>query len=99
MADSRKKSASEAFINSFGSFPLGYLVGIGILPLMVEWIQNDPLTANIVITAIFALVSFVRTYVLRRIFDKYGFNDNLASLLSKLVYKLKQRKEKNEIEC
>jgi putative flippase GtrA len=78
MADSRKKSASEAFINSFGSFPLGYLVGIGILPLMVEWIQNDPLTANIVITAIFALVSFVRTYVLRRIFDKYGFNDNLA---------------------
>jgi small-conductance mechanosensitive channel len=99
MADSRKKSASEAFINSFGSFPLGYLVGIGILPLMVKWIQNDPLTANIVITAIFALVSFVRTYVLRRIFDKYGFNDNLASLLSKLVYKLKQRKEKNEIEC
>ncbi len=90
MSDSRKKSASEAFINSFGSFPVGYLVGIAILPLSVGWIQSDPLTANIAITGVFAGVSFTRTYFLRRIFDKYGINDNLISIILKTSRKLKQ---------
>ena len=90
MSDSRKKSASEAFINSFGSFPVGYLVGIAILPLSVGWIQSDPLTANIAITGVFAGVSFTRTYFLRRIFDKYGINDNLISMILKTSRKLKQ---------
>ena len=90
MSDSRKKSAYEAFINSFGSFPVGYLVGIAILPLSVGWIQSDPLTANIAITGVFAGVSFTRTYFLRRIFDKYGINDNLISMILKTSRKLKQ---------
>jgi hypothetical protein len=80
MADTKGKSASEALINAFGSFPIGYIVGIAILPLFVNWIQTDPLGANIAITSIFASVSFVRTYFLRRIFDKYGFDDNLVHL-------------------
>ncbi len=80
MSDSRKKSASEAFINSFGTFPVGYLVGIAILPLSVNWIQTDPLGANIAITGVFATVSFTRTYFLRRIFEKFGFDDNLQPL-------------------
>ena len=90
MSDSKTKSASEAFVNSFGSFPIGYVVGIAILPLSVGWIQSDPLTANIAITGVFAGVSFTRTYFLRRIFDKYGINDNLISLILKTSRKLKQ---------
>ena len=31
--DSKKKSASEAFVNSFGGYPIGYAIGIVILPL------------------------------------------------------------------
>ncbi len=89
MSDSRKKSASEALINSFGSFPLGYLVGIAILPLSVGWIQSDPLTANIAITGVFATVSFTRTYFLRRVFEKFGFDDNLYHLISKSLRKSK----------
>ncbi len=89
MSDSRKKSASEAFINSFGSFPVGYLVGIAILPLSVNWIQTDPLAANIAITGVFATVSFTRTYFLRRIFEKFGFDDNLYHLISKSLRKSK----------
>ena len=89
MSDSRKKSASEAFINSFGSFPVGYLVGIAILPLSVGWIQSDPLTANIAITGVFATVSFTRTYFLRRVFEKFGFDDNLYHLISKSLRKFK----------
>ena len=28
LVDSKKKSASEAFVNSFGGYPIGYGVGI-----------------------------------------------------------------------
>ena len=31
LVDSKKKSASEAFVNSFGGYPIGYGVGILIL--------------------------------------------------------------------
>ena len=87
--DSKKKSASEAFANSFGSFPIGYAVGIGILPLSVDWIHSDPFSANIAITGIFASVSFARIYFLRRLFEKYGFDDNLFHIVSKLARKSK----------
>ena len=38
--DSRKKSLSEAFANSFGGYPIGYGLGIVILPLSMGWIQE-----------------------------------------------------------
>ena len=65
--DSHKKSLSEAFVNSFGGYPIGYGIGIIILPLSTGWIQEDPLTANLAITFVYASVSFVRTYFLRRV--------------------------------
>ena len=74
--DSKKKSASEALVNSFGGYPIGYGVGIIILPLSTGWIQEDPYMANLVITGVYATVSFVRSYFLRRIFEKYGIDDN-----------------------
>ena len=48
--DSKKKSASEAFVNSFGAYPIGYGIGIMILPLSIGWINEDPLMANVFIT-------------------------------------------------
>ena len=86
--DSKKKSASEAFVNSFGGYPIGYVVGIVILPLSTGWIQEDPYMANIVITGVYATVSFVRSYFLRRVFEKYGIDDNFIKLGIKLVKKL-----------
>ena len=91
--DSKKKSASEAFVNSFGGYPIGYGVGIIILPLSLNWIQEDPYLANIVITGVYAAVSFVRSYFLRRIFEKYGIDDNFIKLGIKLVKKLYWRKK------
>ncbi|WP_246282027.1 DUF7220 family protein [Nitrosopumilus ureiphilus] len=38
--DSHKKSLSEAFVNSFGGYPIGYALGIVILPLSMGWIQG-----------------------------------------------------------
>ncbi len=88
LLDSKKKSASEAFVNSFGGYPIGYGVGIIILPLSTGWIQEDPYMANIAITGVYATVSFVRSYFLRRIFEKYGIDDNFIRLAKRGVLKL-----------
>ena len=91
--DSKKKSASEALVNSFGGYPVGYGVGIIILPLSMGWIQEDPYMANIVITGVYATVSFVRSYFLRRIFEKYGIDDNFIKLAQKGFVKIKEIKK------
>jgi len=101
--DSRKKSLSEAFVNSFGAFPIGYGIGILILPLSVGWLAEDPLTANIFITMTYATVSFIRVYVLRRTFSRLGVDDNFIKLgiklcqrgASKIKSKESRRNEKN----
>ena len=90
-ADSKKKSASEAFVNSFGGYPIGYGLGIVILPLSLGWIQEDPLTANLVITFVYATDSFARSYFLRRIFEKFGIDDNFLRLFMKGYCKVKRR--------
>ena len=91
LVDSKKKSASEAFVNSFGGYPIGYGVGIIILPLSTGWIQEDPYMANIAITGAYAVTSFVRSYFLRRIFEKYGIDDNFIRLAKNGIVKLMER--------
>ena len=86
--DSHKKSLSEALVNSFGGYPVGYGVGIVVLPLSTGWIQEDPYMANIAITGVYATVSFVRSYFLRRVFEKHGIDDNFIRLGRKSIQKL-----------
>ena len=88
LLDSKKKSASEALVNAVGGYPIGYGLGIIILPISTGWIQNDPYIANIAITGTFAATSFVRSYFLRRIFEKYGIDDNFIRLGRKSIQKL-----------
>ena len=93
--DSRKKSLNEAFVNSFGGYPIGYGLGIVILPLSMGWIQKDPLIANLAITFVYATVSFARSYFLRRVFEKHGLDDNFIRFgingVQKIMSKLKTR--------
>ena len=86
--DTKKKSASEALVNAVGGYPIGYGLGIIILPISTGWIQNDPYIANIAITGTFAVTSFVRSYFLRRVFEKYGIDDNFIRLGRKSIQKL-----------
>ena len=86
--DSHKKSLSEAFVNSFGGYPVGYGLGIVILPISMGWIQEDPLVANMAITFVYASVSFARSYVLRRVFEKFGIEDNFIKLGIKAIKKI-----------
>ncbi len=83
-SDSRKKSLSEAFVNSFGAFPIGYGIGILVLPLSLGWLNEDPFMANIFITLTYAIVSFTRIYFLRRLFIRLGVDDNFIKLAIKL---------------
>lgn len=87
--DSHKKSISEALVNSFGGYPVGYALGIVILPLSMGWLQEDPLVANLAITSAYATVSFVRSYFLRRIFERLGIDDNFIKMGAKLGKKTK----------
>ncbi len=89
--DSHKKSLSEAFVNSFGGYPIGYGLGIIILPLSTGWIQEDPLTANLVITSVYATVSFTRSYFLRRVFEQFGIEDNFIKIGLKLCSRIRHR--------
>jgi len=86
--DSKKKSASEAFVNSFGGYPISYGLGVVVLPLSTGWIQDDPYTANLAITGVYAAASFTRSYFLRRIFEKYGIDDNFIRLGQKSIRKI-----------
>ena len=89
--DSKKKSASEAFVNSFGGYPVGYGVGIVILPLSMGWFQEEPLVANLAITFVYATVSFARSYFLRRVFEKLGIDDNFLRCGMKLCCGIRRK--------
>jgi hypothetical protein len=86
--DTKKKSASEALVNALGGYPIGYGLGIIILPLCSGWIQDDPYMANVAITGAYAVTSFVRSYFLRRLFEKYGVDDNFIRLAQKGIRKI-----------
>ena len=86
--DSKKKSASEALVNAIGGYPIGYGLGIIIPPVCAGWIQEDPYMANVAITGAYAVTSFVRSYFLRRVFEKYGIDDNFIRLAKRGVVKL-----------
>ena len=86
--DTKAKSLSEAFVNSFGAYPIGYAIGIVILPISMGWLQEDVYTANIFITLVYATFSFVRIFFLRRLFERLGFDDNFIILGKKGIQKL-----------
>jgi len=87
MKDTKSKSLSEAFVNSFGGYPIGYGVSLVVLPLSVDWIKEDPFVASLFIGLVFASVSFTRVYYLRRLFVRLGIDDNFVNLGMKIYRK------------
>lgn len=82
--DSYKKSLMEALANLLGGYPMMFVVGMLALPLAADWIKADPLLANIAITGIYASINFTRSFLLRRLFARYGIYDGLMKLGIKL---------------
>ena len=50
--------------------------------------KEDPYMANFAITGVYAVASFTRSYFLRRIFEKYGIDDNFIRVIQKLIKKV-----------
>jgi len=67
------------------------LSGVIILPISMGWMQDDIFTANIFITLVYATVSFLRIYYLRRVFERVGFDDNFIRLGMKFYLKVRRR--------
>jgi len=82
-----KSGLVEAATNSIGGYPIGFLIGIIVLPLSAVWIQKDPVLANMAITSIYVTVSFVRTYLLRRVFSKQTQSENRMGIIGYLIGK------------
>ncbi len=85
--DSHKKSLSKV-VNSFGGYPIRCGLGVVILPPSIGWIKGDPLAANLGIIFVYASVSFARSYFPRRIFEKFGIDDNFIRLGLKSAKKI-----------
>ncbi len=66
MSQERKYSAIESAVNVVSGLFVSFLIQIWIYPLL-----KIPVTTgqNIIITAVFVSASFVRGYVIRRIFN------------------------------
>jgi len=60
----------QSFFESLANVALGYLVALGAQLLVFPWFGIViPMSSNILIGIIFTLVSLVRSYFLRRLFN------------------------------
>lgn len=66
----RKGSAAEALTNIAIGITVGFLSNIIVLPAFGYPVTVGDATA---ISLVFTVISFVRSYVVRRIYNKYNF--------------------------
>lgn len=68
MAQSKKRSIKEAWVNIAIGYSINYAANIALLPVL--WHPEHPLMSAHAIGIAFTLISFVRQYVIRRWFSK-----------------------------
>jgi len=88
MTDSRLKSITENGINIAVGFPINYLANILILP-HYNFQGTNVFLSGLEIGIWFTIVSVVRSYALRRIFERFGEKENAYTLSVKLYKKIK----------
>ena len=91
--DSKLKSISESFANIIIGFPINYCANLLILPFYLDgWgTVEESLQSAFVIGVWFTIVSIIRTYGLRRLFNHYGKNETLLSLTIRGVRRIKKK--------
>ena len=67
MIQSKKNSGFEAMVNTVGGLLIGFGIQLILYPMM-----NIPVTLeeNVIITMVFFVTSFLRSYFVRRFFNK-----------------------------
>ena len=67
---SRKGSAAEAFTNILIGITIGFLSNLIVLPAFGYAVTVGD---SVSISLVYTVISFVRSYVVRRFFNKYNF--------------------------
>lgn len=90
--DSRLKSATESFVNIMVGFPINYGANLLVLPFYVNGFGTvpDALSSAFQIGVFFTIISVGRTYLLRRVFNHYGANENGYTLTVRLLKRIKK---------
>lgn len=70
MSQTRKGSVAESITNIVIGIGIGFLSNIVVLPAFGYEVTIGDATA---ISLVFTAISFVRSYVIRRIYNKYNF--------------------------
>lgn len=85
MTDSRLKSLSESLTNIIPGFLINYGANFAILPVYAERLARADPIAMFELGVWFTGISIIRSYLLRRAFERFGENENLYSLLKRAV--------------
>lgn len=91
--DSRFKSLTESFTNIAIGFPINFGANLAILPFYATGFGsvNDSLSSAFQIGIWFTIISIVRSYGLRRLFNKFGEKENFYTLTVRLIKGIKKR--------
>lgn len=75
MSQSKKGSFAESLTNIAIGISIGFLSNLLVLPLFG---YNVTISDGLAISCVFTAISLVRSYVVRRLYNKYRFFDNKA---------------------
>lgn len=95
--DSRGKSLTEAGVNTGIGYWINCGANLAILPIVCvpiaqayqsgDWTELGII--NLYVGVIYTVVSVVRQYGLRRLFERFGENENFYTLTKKMIRKIK----------
>lgn len=91
--DSRLKSLTENFTNLAVGFPINYVANLVILPHYASGftdLSHSAISAA-EIGVWFTIVSVVRSYGLRRLFERFGEKENFYTLIIRLGKHIKTK--------
>ena len=84
MVDSKLKSMTESIVNIIPGFLIAYLSNLYILPLFAEGIASSDSFTMLQIGFWYTIISIIRSYVFRRLFERLGEKENFYTLLRRV---------------
>jgi hypothetical protein len=92
MTDSKLKSISESFGNIAVGFPISYGANLAILPFYAADFGSGEshrvALAGLWVGLWFTIIAVVRSYLFRRLFEKFGEKENAYTLLKRGIRSL-----------
>jgi len=88
MADSKLKSLTESVVNIIPGFGIAYFSNLFILPYYSEGITNSDGITMFIIGVWYTVISIIRSYAFRRLFNRIGKNENFYTILKRGVAKI-----------